>query len=186
LQLLGGVSDGIKTIALWITGLPGSGKSTIAETIKTLHPDFIVLRMDELRRIVTPEPSYSEEEREMVYRCLVYMASTLVDNGHNVLIDATGNLRRWRDLARDLITRYGEIYLKCPLEVCREREVMRRETYGAPRNIYRKSKAGWPVPGVSAPYEEPENPSLIVETDKISMPEILQKIEDVITRLQSP
>jgi adenylylsulfate kinase len=141
--------------------------------------------MDELRRIVTPEPSYSEAERDIVYRCLAYMASTLVENGHSVVIDATGNMRMWRDLARNLIGRYGEVYLKCPLEVCRGREIMRRETYGAPRDIYRKSEAGCPVPGVSAPYEEPEYPDIVVDTDKIPLSEILQKIEKVIARLQS-
>ena len=94
-------------VALWITGLPGSGKSTIAEGIRRLYPDFIVLRMDELRKVVTPEPTYSEPERDMVYRCLVYAAWTLVRNGHSVIIDATGNMRKWRSLARQLIKDYG-------------------------------------------------------------------------------
>jgi adenylylsulfate kinase len=141
--------------------------------------------MDELRRIVTPEPSYSEAERDIVYRCLVYMASTLVENGHSVVIDATGNMRVWRDMARNLIVRYGEVYLKCALDVCRIREIMRMDTYGAPRDIYRKSESGFPVPGVSAPYEEPLYPDLVVDTDKIPLSEILEEIEKLITKLES-
>lgn len=169
-------------VALWITGLPGSGKSVIAEEIKRLHPDFVLLRMDDLRRVVTPEPTYSETERDMVYRCLVYTAARFVELGHSVVIDATGNLRVWRELARKLIPGYKEIYLKCPLELCRERERKRTETRGAPTEIYRKGEAGWPVPGLTAPYEEPENPDLLIETDRTPVEAAVLLIEEYISR----
>lgn len=172
----------MNAIAIWITGLPGSGKSTIAEGIKELHPDFIVLRMDELRKMVTPEPTYSDAERDIVYRCLVYVARMLVENGHSVIIDATGNLRKWRGLARNLIPQYIEVYLKCPLEICRIRESQRDETRGAPKRIYQKAAAGWPVPGISSPYEEPANPELFIETDKFSVNETVQLIDALLKR----
>ena len=145
-------------MALWITGLPGSGKSTIADALKASHPDFVVLRMDDLRKIVTPEPDYSDAEREIVYRSLVYLAKKLTELGHSVIIDATGNMRRWRELARELIPRYAEIYLKCPIAECINREQQRQESRGAPRDIYKKGEKGWPVPGMNAPYEEPLQP----------------------------
>ncbi|MEW6117082.1 MAG: adenylyl-sulfate kinase [Nitrospirota bacterium] len=154
-------------LVIWITGLPGSGKSTIAEGIKHRFPDFVILRMDELRRIVTPEPTYSEAERDVVYRAIVYTAKILSEQGHHVIIDATGNLRKWRELARSTIPRFKEIYLKCALAVCTERERSRKDAHGAPKDIYQKGKAGWPVPGVQVPYEEPLSPELTVETDKV-------------------
>lgn len=171
-------------IALWITGLPGSGKSTIAEEIKKRHPDLIILRIDDLRKIVTPEPTYSEPERDIVYRCLVYVASVLVKSGHDVIIDATGNMRRWRDLARSLIQGFGEVYLKCPIETCIEREKVRLETHGAPKDIYEKGRAGWPVPGITVPYEEPLNPELTIETNHVSLSESVEMIDVLIERLK--
>ena len=83
--------------------------------------------------------------------------------GRDVIIDATGNMRKWRELARSLIPRYAEVYLKCSLEECAQRERSRRETRGAPKDIYLKGKKGWPVPGVNAPYEEPLNPEIAIE-----------------------
>ncbi len=173
----------MKGIVLWITGLPGSGKSTIADGIKDRFPDFVILRMDELRKIVTPEPTYSEDEREMVYRAIVYAAKTISELDHNVIIDATGNMRRWRELAKQLIPNFAEIYLKCPIDVCMEREVSRKKTRGAPKGIYKKGKTGWPVPGVQVPYEEPLKPELIIETDTVSIKEAVSVISDFISSL---
>ncbi|MEW6109291.1 MAG: adenylyl-sulfate kinase [Nitrospirota bacterium] len=170
-------------IVLWITGLPGSGKSTVADAVRKLHPDFIILRIDELRKIVTPAPTYSDPEREMVYRCLVYTAGKISEIGHNVIIDATGNRRRWRELARQIIPQYAEIYLKCSVETCAEREMQRRETHGAPKDIYKKGEKGWPVPGVNVPYEEPDNPELVIETEKTSVEETASLINEFLRRM---
>lgn len=157
--------------ALWITGLPGSGKSTIANEIKKLHPRFIILRMDEFRKIVTPKPTYSDEERDIVYRSLVYLAKMMTDNGNDVIIDATGNLKKWRALARKMIPKYYEIYLKCPIEICIDREKKRVKTHKAPKGIYKKGEKGWPVPGVRAPYQIPQNPDVTVETGRLPVKE---------------
>ena len=163
-------------LAIWITGLPGSGKSTIADELRKRHPEFMILRMDDIRKIVTPEPSYSEEERDIVYRCLVFVAQELTGLGHGVIIDATGNLRKWRELARDLIPGYIEVYLKCSLETCRERETRRHDTHGAPKDIYAKGEKGWPVPGVNAPYEEPLSPEIVIDIEAVSVEDAADRI----------
>ncbi|HMK60502.1 MAG TPA: adenylyl-sulfate kinase [Dissulfurispiraceae bacterium] len=167
-------------LVLWITGLPGSGKSTIADAISAVRPDFVLLRMDELRKVVTPNPTYSEAERDLVYRSIVYQAQILSSLGHNVIIDATGNLRRWRDFAREVIPRYVEVYLKCSLDACRMREEARKEFHGAPSAIYKKGKEGWLVPGLTVPYEEPLNPEITIDTEKMSSVDALSLILDLI------
>ncbi len=167
-------------LAVWITGLPGSGKSTISEAFRRKHPEFIILRIDELRRIVTPEPTYSEEEREYVYRALVFTARKLQDAGHDVIIDATGNMRRWRDLARKVLDNFREVYLRCNLELCAQREMKRRVRHAAPKDIYRKAQEGWPVPGVNVPYEEPESPELVIDTEKTEVSRAVEMLESLI------
>jgi adenylylsulfate kinase len=118
---------------------------------------------------MTPKPTYSEAERLAVYRTLAYIAKLLTDLGVNVLIDATGNRRVYRDEARRMIGKFMEAYVKCPLEVCMARETGRKKTYGAPRAIYRRAtlKTTTTVPGVGVPYEEPLNPEITVETDRL-------------------
>jgi len=169
---------------IWITGLPGSGKSTVAMALNRIIPDAVVLRMDDLRKIVTPEPTYSESEREYVYRSLVYMAEKLHSLGHTVIIDATGNKKSWRALARDLIPDFFEVYLKAPLELCIEREEKRIDTHGAPKGIYEKSRTGAPVPGLNVPYEEPERPELIINAEKESPEDAAARIVRLIDKSQ--
>ena len=160
--------------AVWVTGLPGSGKSTIAYALKGKLEDMgvtaYVLSMDELRRIATPNPRYSEEEREIVYGALAYAAYALTLNGVNVIIDATGNMRKFRDKARNLIRDFLEVYVKCPLKVCVERERSRVELHGAPWRIYDKAdrRESSTVPGIGAAYEEPPNPEAVVESEQLS------------------
>lgn len=161
--------------AIWITGLPGSGKSTLADMIKAACPDVIVLRMDDLRKIATPRPTYSEEERDMVYGALIYAAKAISEAGLDVIIDATGNLRRWRELARNVVPEFAEVYLKCPVDVCISREKDRHLTRGAPRAVYEKGSQGWPVPGMGAPYEEPLSPDLTIDTSVLSPEECLKE-----------
>jgi len=159
---------------IWITGLPGSGKSALADALHDRLPGLNVLRMDDLRKIATPAPTYSETERDVLYRALVYMARRISDLGHDALIDATGNLRRWRELARELIPRFGVIYLTCPPSISRARENTRTDRRGAPPGVYRKGAEGWPVPGAGAPYEEPLHPELVLDTAELPVDKEVQ------------
>jgi adenylylsulfate kinase len=62
-----------------------------------------------------------------------------------------------------------EVYLKCPIETCQKREAIRNDTRSAPKNIYKKGEEGWPVPGITALYEVPLNPEIVIETDNTSV-----------------
>ncbi len=167
---------------VWITGLPGSGKSVVsralAETLaaKSIRPQ--ILSSDSLRKVLTPTPTYSSAERDIVYAALVYTATLLTENGVNVIIDATGNLKKYRDEARLQIQRFFEVYLECPLNICIERETEREETYGAPKEIYARAKVGRAptVPGMGEPYEPPSHPELAIDAMTTSPREIAQQI----------
>ncbi|MCS7095579.1 MAG: adenylyl-sulfate kinase [Candidatus Bathyarchaeota archaeon] len=171
---------------VWITGLPGSGKSVTSEALLRLleHKGIIaqILSSDALRKILTPNPTYSLEERDIVYATLVYIAELLTKNGVNVIIDATGNLRRYREAAREKIQNFIEVYLCCPLEICMARESNRTRTYGAPAKIYEKALRGetLTVPGVGQPYEAPLNPEVIIDTSTLTPEQAAEKILNAI------
>lgn len=173
---------------VWITGLPGSGKSVVSEALlKLLKENDInaqLLASDALRKVLTPKPTYTLEERDIVYSTLVYIAKLLTQNGVNVVIDATGNLRRYRENARKQISRFIEVYLECPLEVCIEREAKREKTYYAPKEIYTKAIEGKAptVPGFGQPYEVPLNPEITINTAKFKPKECAKKILTVIPK----
>jgi adenylylsulfate kinase len=166
----------MRPAVLWLTGLPGSGKSTISEALRGCIKGSVILRVDEIRQHLTPNPTYSEHEREMVYRALVYTALKLYEMGHVVIIDATANRRRWRDYARSVIDNFVEVYIQCDLEVCIYREHQRPQRHGAPAEIYKKAKEGYPVPGVNVPYEEPLSPEIVINTERVTPDEALKLI----------
>lgn len=167
---------------VWITGLPGSGKSVVSEALLRLLSERNVraqlLSSDALRGVLTPSPSYSLQERDIVYATLIYIARLLTNNGVNVIIDATGNLQRYRDEARRQLSRFIEVYLECPLNVCIERELKRGKTYHAPKKIYSKALEGNAptVPGIGQPYEPPLKPEMKIDALKCSPEECAKQI----------
>lgn len=167
---------------VWLTGLPGSGKSTIAcmllKKLGSLNIQAQIVSIDMIRRFATPKATYSEFERRIIYGALVFSAKMLTDNGINVIIDATGNRRRFREDARKAIPPFMEAYLKCPLEVCKSREAHRKDTHLAPAEIYRRAKEGKAstVPGIGVPYEEPSNPEIVMDSSELSAEECAKKL----------
>jgi adenylylsulfate kinase len=159
--------------AVWVTGLPGSGKSTVtrymADSLAARGVRARVLSIDDVRKVLTPRPTYGEEERAIVYAALAYMAKLLVDEGVNVIIDATGNLRKYRDLARKLIPGLEEVYVQCPLDVAIVRERARKGG-NAPADIYKKGMTGQSstVPGLNIAYEPPFEPLVTLDSVKLS------------------
>jgi adenylylsulfate kinase len=154
--------------AIWITGVPGCGKSTVARAVASRLAEQGVpvrlLELDAIRKVLTPHPGYTDAEREVVYRSLVFMAGALTEAGVPVIIDATAHRRAWRDLARTSVARFAEVQLECPLHVAMERERTRTAS-AAPRDIYAgAAEPGATVPGVNVPYEPALSPELIVDT----------------------
>jgi protein-L-isoaspartate(D-aspartate) O-methyltransferase len=173
--------------AVWITGLPGSGKSAIARAaaaeLRARGEEVMVLELDQIRRDITPQPTYSDAEREAVYRALVDIAAALVDAGVAVIIDATAHRRAWRELARATIPNFAEVQLSCPLEVCRERE-RTRPAGAAPAGIYDHSaRPGATVPGVDVEYEYALAPELAIDTTAKSVAEAAADVVTMVRRL---
>lgn len=177
----------LKPFAVWLTGLPGSGKSVISEKLQELLKDHRILtqilQMDVMRHYVTPDPQYTDKERQLIYNAFSFSAKLLVDNEVKVIMDGTGNLRKYRALAKKIISNYLEVYLKCPLEIAQEREKHRSDMKGAPEEIYDRAEKGHTetVPGVQVEYEEPLVPDLIVETNILGIEECAYKIFSEIT-----
>ena len=151
--------------AVWLTGLPASGKSAIAGALKIrlAHAGLTVemLESDTLRKLLTPAATYSQEERDLFYRALAFFGSRLVEHSVPVIFDATANRRAYRDLARALIQNFVEVAVVCPLDVCRQRDH---------KGTYRRGAAGQSgtVPGLQAPYEPPLNPEVTIETTSMT------------------
>ena len=146
--------------AVWITGIPASGKSSIArELVKKLAVrgvSAVVLESDEMRTILTPVPTYDEKERDAFYRSLAQIGGVITRNGVPVIFDATAHKRAYREFARSLIPHFVEAYVKCPLEICMKRD---------PKGIYARAAAGKTsaVPGIQATYEPPHNPDITMD-----------------------
>jgi adenylylsulfate kinase len=145
--------------AVWITGLPASGKSTLARALKAelaaRGAVVAVLESDALRQVATDHPQYGDQERDAFYRLMAYIGALLTEHGVHVIFDATANLRRYRDRARQQIPRFLEVYVECPLEICIARD---------PKGIYRQAREGaaTSVPGLQAAYEPPQAPEVVV------------------------
>ena len=146
-----------KGFGIWLTGLPASGKSSIAkELVRKLRErgiPVVVLESDKMRKILTPEPAYSPEERDLFYRTLALIGEELTGNNVNVIYDATANKRAYRDYGRSLIPKFIEVFVDCPVEVCKKRD---------PKGIYAAAVTGkaTSVPGIQASYEPPLRPDL--------------------------
>lgn len=162
-----------KGFTLWFTGLSGAGKSTIAEAItprlKELGRRVEILDGDEVRTNLSKGLGFSKEDRDTNIRRIGYVAQLLTRNGAIVITAAISPYRAIRDEVRSRIGDFVEVYAKCPLEALVARDV---------KGLYKKALAGEikEFTGVSDPYEEPLHPEVIVETDRETVDESVNKI----------
>lgn len=176
------IRDVPPAFALWFTGLPASGKSTLVAALKpqlqSLGCVVEVLESDAVRRVLTPTPTYSPAERDLFYRAMAFLGSRLISYGVTVIFDATANRRAYRDLARSLIPRFIEVEVECPLATCMQRDY---------KGTYHRGQRGESstVPGLQDPYEAPLNPEMRIDTTKLSAKEAAEKILDYVKKTTS-
>jgi adenylylsulfate kinase len=150
---------------VWIEGLPGAGKSTLAKsiaaTLRSGGRKVEILDGDEVRQMFSPELGFSRKDREMHARRVSYVANRLARNGVAVLVSMVTPYETSRQAARGVAeVPFHEVWLKCPPEVLRQRD---------PKGLYRRTAEGsiTRLSGVDDPFEEPLNPDLVVDTSTV-------------------
>lgn len=162
-----------KGFTLWFTGLSGAGKSTLSETIehrlRGSGQKVEVLDGDVVRTHLSKGLGFSREDRDTNIKRIAFVCGLLTRNDVICISAAISPYRETRQWARDHIGDFVEVYVKCPIEVCRQRDV---------KGLYKLVDEGKikGFTGVDDPYEEPEHPELIVETDKETIEESVERI----------
>jgi adenylylsulfate kinase len=160
-------------VTVWFTGLPCSGKTAVADRVAEMlrARGYRVERLDGdiVRQSLTRDLGYSREDRNENIRRVTFVAKLLTRNGVIVLTSFISPYRDIRAYARQEIGEFIEVYTKCPLEVCIQRDV---------KGMYQKALRGEikEFTGISDPYEEPLNPELVLETDRESLEESVGKV----------
>lgn len=167
--------NGHKAVVLWFTGLSGSGKSTLAHAVEQVLYDkgcrTIVLDGDNIRHGLNKNLGFSPEDREENIRRIGEVAKLFTQAGVIALTAFISPYRADRDKARELLNdgEFVEVYLKCAVDVCESRDV---------KGLYKKARAGEikEFTGISAPYEEPLNPELVIDTAAETLEESTRKV----------
>jgi adenylylsulfate kinase len=147
------------TWALWLTGPPASGKSTIAravrEELRRRGVRAVVLESDALRRVLTPSATYEPEERDRFYAAVADLAGLIVGQGIPVIVDGTAPRRAHRARLRAAVRDFVEVLVAAPLEIREGRD---------PKGLYARARGGDAphLPGATESYEEPERPDVVV------------------------
>ncbi|MCF6149408.1 MAG: adenylyl-sulfate kinase [Candidatus Kuenenia sp.] len=164
-----------KGVTIWLTGLSGSGKSTIAvelehALIENKHQAYI-LDGDNIRHGLNKNLGFSPEDRAENIRRIGEVAKLFTDANIITITAFISPYKEDRDNARKLQNEgeFVEIYVKCPIDVCEQRDV---------KGLYKKARAGEikEFTGISAPYEEPDNPELTIDTSALSVEESTRTI----------
>lgn len=168
----GDVPASEKTV-IWLTGLPCSGKSTIANQLKEYIPDSSILDGDQVRKTLNSDLGFSPEDRQENLRRTTEVAKLLLNSNKYVMIACVSPAQAVRDNARAEIEALGynflEVHVNAPVDTCIERDV---------KGMYKKALAG-EIPvftGVSAPYEDPATADVVCNTSEETVVESAKKI----------
>ena len=156
-----------------MTGLPCSGKTTIIRNLQEFIPNLAVLDGDELREWLSPK-DFSKEGRNEHNQKVAHLAKLLLKHKVPVGVSLVSPYINNRENARRIINageKFSEIYVKCSIEKCEERDV---------KGMYKKARSGQikNFTGLDAPYETPENPDLVVDTEKQTLEQSVQTIKN--------
>jgi adenylylsulfate kinase len=164
-------------VAVWLTGLSGAGKTTISIPLckKLEAMGYRVQRMDGdvVRQKLTRDLGFSKEDRDKNIERVTFVAERLVKHGVITVCAFISPYCAERQYARSEIGRFVEIFVKCPIEVCEERDV---------KGLYAKARAGEikNFTGIDDPYEEPENAEIMIDSStedpEVLVEQILKKI----------
>ncbi|MEN3045437.1 MAG: adenylyl-sulfate kinase [Candidatus Hydrothermales bacterium] len=158
---------------VWLTGLPCSGKTTIAkklaEKLVERNKDVEVLDGDLIRNFLNKDLGFTREDRMENMRRVSFLSELLTRHGVNVIVALVSPYREGRQRARESIPNFIEVYVKASLEVCEKRDV---------KGMYKKAREGLikNFTGIDDPYEEPLNPEVICDTEKETVNESVDKI----------
>lgn len=173
--------NGHKSLVLWLTGLSGSGKSTLAHAVEErLHEmacRTFVFDGDNVRHGLCEDLGFSEADRAENIRRIGEMTKLFVETGVIALAAFISPFRSDRDKLRTQFAEgdFVEIYCRCPLEVCEQRDK---------KGLYARARAGelQEFTGISSPYEPPERPEIVIDTDKESLEKSVGKIVNYLQR----
>ena len=160
---------------LWLTGLSGAGKTTVAMALENeLHERGLLIERldgDTVREGLTRDLGFSKEDRDKNIERVCFVARLLSRNRVGVVASFISPYREARDNVRQQTTNFIEVYVNAPLEVCAARDV---------KGLYAKAFAGQiqGFTGVNDPYEAPENPEIILHTDKETLEQSVNIIID--------
>ena len=173
--------NGHKGAVIWLTGLSGSGKSTVATELENelFHHNIntYVLDGDNVRHGLCGDLGFTPKDRSENIRRVGEVAHLMVDAGLIVITTFISPYREDRERVRKILTGdFIEVFVKCPVSVCKERD---------PKGLYKRALAGEikDFTGIDAPYEEPLKPELTIETDKHSLGESVAQIMDYLKDL---
>jgi adenylylsulfate kinase-like enzyme len=134
---------------MWFTGLPSSGKTTLARAVQQKARGSVLLDSDEVRTQLFPALGYGRRDRDALYQALAELAVLLARQGLAVLVAGTANRRAYRDHARRASPRFVEVFVDTPPEECARRDA---------KGLYRR---GVKLPGSGARYERPRRPEVV-------------------------
>jgi len=155
---------------LWFTGLPCSGKTTIANGVfNCLSGVLVHLDGDVVRKGLSQDLGFSKEDRDENIRRVGFVSKLLSDNGVNVIASFISPYRGQRRKVRKEVDNFIEVFCDCPLSICEERDN---------KGLYQKARKGEieDFTGISAPYEKPENAEIILRTDEQGIKDCINEV----------